>query len=437
MARPKGSLTSPGFAVQAWISRQLWINRERTVTKMKPLVLFLSYLLLATSACALSFPNFVQCVSAKGQGALCQLDAGTFPVSETILIGRSNITIAGTLDNLSRATTLQRAPGFKGALLKDEEAAGATLKSIEVRDLTIDGNRAKNTLSYSSYSPEASIFAISHLTFSDCAFNNSPSIGLGLYGAGTSDVLVNGCTFSNPVVYGLWSDATGDNSNITYKQCAAKRFVENVIVENSLFENAGEPAILGEMINVQILDNIFTNNHSNAVPFDDDGGQIDLTVCTQNAVIWNNTFENGPENPNGRLAGGIELHGTNIAVINNIVKNNKGGGIGLDGTQHVFIADWASGSGNFDNGESGIAIGHSSSTFRQTEWVTVDSAYATSNTQYGIWSDTSNTTPTEPVNHLTILNTCLAGNDLGPTYLKNLGSDVTLKNNLTTGCAVP
>lgn len=214
------------------------------------------------------------------------------------------------------------------------------------------------------------------------------------------------------------------------------RFVNNVLVANSQFTNAGEPAILGEMTNVQIVNNVFTNNHSYSIPFDDDGGQIDLTVCTNNALLWRNTFQNGSASPNGHVADGIELHGTNISMIDNVVKDNSGGGINMDGVQNIYIANVDPTTGNFGNGHSGIEIGHSSSTFRTTEGITIVSAIATGNDQYGVWSDTSNTTPTEPVNHLTILSTCLSKNTLGPTYLKNLGADITIQDNVLSRCGV-
>jgi hypothetical protein len=247
-------------------------------------------------------------------------------------------------------------------------------------------------------------------------------------------VVVDKSYFGNPVAFGMWSDATGDNSGITYKKCATTKFVNNVTVERSVFENAGESGILGEMTNVTITENVFTNNHSNTVPFDDSGGQIDLTVCTKNALIWKNTFQDGSVGPNGTTADGIELHGTYISVIDNTVKNNSGGGIFMDGVQHILISNSDPTTGNFGNGQSGIEIAHSSSTFRTTEWITLDSAISTRNAEYGIWSDTSDTTPAEPVNHLTIENTCLADNTLSSTYFVNLGPDVTMKNITVSGC---
>jgi hypothetical protein len=410
-------------------------SRQRQSGIMRiSLILGIAGLLFVQAAGALSFPDFVQCVGASGHAPVCKLDAGIYQVSETISLGRSNITIEGTVLGTLLETTLQRAPGFEAALISDVNAIGTSLKSITIRDLTFDGNRAQNAAPYGSYDPDVSIFVVNDLFFENSSFINSPSIGLGLYGAGAGDVVVDKSYFANPVVYGMWSDALGDNSGITYQDCATTMFVNNVIVEQSVFENAGESALLGEMTNVTISDNVFTNNHSNTTPFADNGGQIDLTVCTKNALIWKNTFQDGSASPNGTTADGIELHGTYISVIDNTVKNNSGGGINMDGVQHVLISNSDAKTGSFGNGHSGIEIAHSSSTLRRTEGITVDSAITTGNAQYGIWSDTSNTTPSEPVNHLTIENTCLADNTLSPTYFVNLGPDVTLKNNTLSGC---
>jgi hypothetical protein len=77
------------------------------------LILGISGILFVQTAGALSFPDFVQCVSASGHGPVCKLDAGIYPVSETIALGRSNITIEGTVLGSLLETTLQRAAGFR------------------------------------------------------------------------------------------------------------------------------------------------------------------------------------------------------------------------------------------------------------------------------------------------------------------------------------
>jgi len=395
----------------------------------------LAGLWLAHPLFALPYQQFVQCVSSKGSGPVCQLDAGVYTVSATIVVGRSNITILGTLKTSARDTTLRRAPGFLGALAGDAYFAGTMLNGVTIQNLTFDGNRAQNKLDYTEYAPDVSIFAIKDIAFINCQFLNSPNTGLALYGGGTTGVAVNRSVFSNPVIYGLWSDALGDNSGITWQECATKKFVHNILVSNSVFTNAGEPAILGNIIGLELVNNVFSNNHSDSIPFNDDGGQIDLDVCTNNVVIWRNTFQNGAASPNGKVVDGLELHGTNMTIVDNTVKGNSGGGIEMDGAQHIYIANIDPKTGSFSNHNSGIKIAHSSPTFRQTAWITIESAIASNNEQWAVWSDSSGT-PKQPVDHLTIRNSCLAGNNMGPTFFKNLGTDVTLENNKTAGCGL-
>ena len=74
-----------------------------------PLMLSILGLLFGQTAGALSFADFVQCVGASGHEPVCKLDAGIYPVSETISLGRSNITIEGTVLGSLLETTLQRA----------------------------------------------------------------------------------------------------------------------------------------------------------------------------------------------------------------------------------------------------------------------------------------------------------------------------------------
>jgi len=73
------------------IQRDTAMNVDRGYNVRIPLLLGISGLLFIQTAGALSFQDFVQCVGASGQGAVCQLDPGIYPVSETIGIGRSHI----------------------------------------------------------------------------------------------------------------------------------------------------------------------------------------------------------------------------------------------------------------------------------------------------------------------------------------------------------
>src|ERR1700730_10751304 len=103
-------------------------------------------LIFVRDADALNLQGFTQCIGPQGQGAVCQFDAGTYPITATLLLGRSNITIRGTILASPGDTVLQRAQGFQGALLQDvvPPTSTPTLTGITVRDLTIDGNRAQN-----------------------------------------------------------------------------------------------------------------------------------------------------------------------------------------------------------------------------------------------------------------------------------------------------
>ena len=116
------------------------------------------------------------------------------------------------------------------------------------------------------------------------------------------------------------------------------------------------------------------------------------------------------------------------------MKYNSGDGIGMDGVQHVYIANWDPHTGSFGNAGSGISIGHSSDAFRQTKWITVESAISTGNGHWAIWSDTSNTTPDEPVIDFTLADSCLSGNAWGPTFLINAGTNPIIQNNQASGC---
>ncbi len=379
---------------------------------------------------ALSFADFSRCVGAQGQGRVCQLDSGTYPVNTTINIARSNITILG---GSSRAgdTILQRAPGFQDPIFRDLSPPSAGLTGITIRSLTLDGNRSQMTLRYSSYAPEVSFFTTKSVLVSDCRFVDSPNIGLALYGAGTAGVVVNRTYFGNPVTYGFWGDATGNNGGNTFRECPAKQFPDGIVMANSQFEKAGEPAILGSFRNIQILNNTFSLNHSVPIPFDDDGGQIDLTVCTEAAAVMGNTFTDGFVTATTHVVQGVEAHGSNIAIVDNEIKGHTGDGISLGGASEVFVANWDSRTGVHDNG-TGVSFsqGTSSDSLRPVANIVIDHANITSNTDWGLWSKSA----TDPLNHIFITNNCVKDNGFGATSLSGLGADIILQTNLTSGC---
>ena len=405
-----------------------------------PTMLALAVLVLVRASDALTLQDFIQCIGPQGQGPVCQLDAGSYSINATLFIGRSNITIQGGVPASPSSTTVQRAAGFTDSLLRDTTAPLAPLHSITIRNLTFDGNRTQNTGPYSSYSPEATVFTATSVLISNCSFIESPNTGLGLYGAGTSGVVVNNSTFSHDLIFGLWAGPTGNFGGATYLDCAGVTFPSNVVVANSQFDRSGENAILGDFIGLQLIGNTFTNTYTYAVVagvnWGGAGGQIDLTPCTQNAAVVRNTFQGGSAPPDPGLSPGttqgIEVHASDVSIVNNTVSYNWFDGLSLGGAADIFVANWDSTTGFLNNTGGGISItqGTGSDSIRPVDFITIDTTVVSNNLRWGLWSMTSGA----PINHVTVTNSCLQNNAYGPESLSGLGSDVTIANNLTTGC---
>lgn len=125
----------------------------------------ISLALISASLCnGASLTDFARCMSAQGQGSVCQLDSGTYVLNAPLMIGRSNLTIRGGNPNSAADTVLQRAPGYTGALLRDPYPGALT--SISIRDLTFDGNRQQQTLPWQSFNaPDLSIYGTKSVLF--------------------------------------------------------------------------------------------------------------------------------------------------------------------------------------------------------------------------------------------------------------------------------
>ena len=100
---------------------------------MKQLAFLVVVTGLAPRCNGASLADFTKCIGAQGQGSVCQLDAGTYPLSIPLTIGRSNITVKGTITKSLADTTLLRAPGSTRALMAAYDQT-PNLTSITVRD---------------------------------------------------------------------------------------------------------------------------------------------------------------------------------------------------------------------------------------------------------------------------------------------------------------
>ena len=389
---------------------------------------------------ALDLQTFTQCIGPNGQGPVCQLDAGSYSINATLFIGRSNITIQGGAPASPSSTTLQRAAGFTSSLLRDTTAPLSPLHSITIRYLTFDGYRTQNTGPYSSYSPEVGIFTTTSLLVSNCAFIESPNSGLALYGAGASGIVVNNSTFSHNLIYGLWAGATGNHGGASYLDCAGLTFAVGIVIANNQFDRTGENAILGDFVGLQLIGNTFTNTYSYAVVsgvnWGGAGGQIDLTPCTQDAAVVGNTFEGelATADPglNPGTTQGIEVHASDVSIINNTATKNPGEGLSLGGAASIFIANWDPKTGFLVNGGGiGISQGSDHDSIRPVDFITIDNAQIVGNQDWGIWFNTVS----QPINHVMVTNSCINANIQGPlSPLSALGTDAVIQSNPLAGC---
>jgi Right handed beta helix region len=215
------------------------------------------------------------------------------------------------------------------------------------------------------------------------------------------------------------------------------------VVGNSFTHN-GVNSILDRPQNAVISFNNFSGNHY-LCPFSAPGGQIDLDVYASGVDVYRNTFENGPSCSNGYWAQGVELHGLNITLTDNIITSNAGEGVYMDGAQNVTITTDSpssyqiahnntrgsgfSGCGGFP----GIRVHSSNAQGRATATVAIKNLWSVGGQSWGVEVSSCGTTGPS-INNVTIENNCLAGNLNGGIYTPAAGSNLVVLNNQTAGC---
>lgn len=400
-------------------------------------VLAMATLIFVRDADALNLQGFTQCIGPAGQGAVCQLDAGTYPLSAQLQIGRSNLTIKGTVVTSARDTVLQRAPGFQGSLLIDvgPPQTNPPLANITIRDLTFDGNRSQNGLT--NYFAELIINSTKSVLVTNCNFINSPRFGFVVLGRGAAGVVINNSYFGNGVISGFWAGAPDNLSSQGYLICSTVQVPDNIVIANSRFENFDQNALYASATHLQLISNSFKGSHSYPIPpYPGVGGQIDLDPCTDTAAVSGNTFQSGQKGPGDGNTQGMELHGTNLWIVNNVVKDNWHDGISIGGGANIFIANWDKSAAIIGNQAAGIAVNqvvaYGNDSLRPVDFITIDHVDITNSSYWGIYVKDF----IVPANHLVITNNCLEGNGYSPAILaSNLGQDVDIRNNALSGCS--
>ncbi len=241
-------------------------------------------------------------------------------------IGRSNLTIAGIVNTSAQDTVLKRAQGYAGTLLVDAPLSSTGLTSITIRDLTIDGNHSQQTGAFSTFATDVQFLTTNSLLITNVRIVNSPYIALALIES-PSGVVVNNSYFGNAAGLGMLSTPGRDDPPEVpdgYLRCSSLPLADGIVVANSTFEDQGESAFHFDGTNIQVLNNTFNHNKWKTL-FNDSGGQIGYHRMRGLSGAWKHIHER-PSGANGHWADGIETHGTNVSLVDNVVEKNAGVG---------------------------------------------------------------------------------------------------------------
>jgi hypothetical protein len=376
----------------------------------------------------LSLLDFQDCIGYNSghYDADCVLQSGQYSISSTLWIRRSNVTVDGAWPY----PVLRRVPGFTGDLMRTAD----NTEWVVVRSIYFDGNRWNGA---TSASHELNLAGCSYCRVTQYAlFTGSPSYALGI--DRSKPQAVEYAQFGDSAYGFIYAGSQPECSNPSL-------WYPNVClsVVGAWFLGSGTNAIGFDPRNALITGNHFSFNHRDC-GYGAPGGQIDLDAGADRVTVSGNTFEYGPTCSNGWWAVGVELHGTNLTLIDNTIRYNAGEGIYMEGAQHVTITStdpatypishnnqkgWGfTGCGGFP----GIRVHSSYAAGRQTRDITIQNLWSISGHNFGVEVSTCATTGW-PVDYITILNNCVAGN-AGGVYAPAAGYPRAIYNNLTSGC---
>ncbi len=340
-------------------------------------------------------------------------------MGKALPIQRSNIIIYGDGIDL---TTLKRKPGFSdGPLMKTDRP----VENVFIQALTFDGNRGMVNVPHNA---ELEIGDCTGCRITSVGFRNSPHMSLAVSATGASRLSLRISEFSNSAHFGLWS---GQGN------CAAVFPDACLYVYSNTFRDNSTNAIYLESSRANIGYNTFLRNHGGCL-FNAPGGQIDLDAGANNISVFYNTIMWGPS-CGQYWAVGIELHGSNLSIYDNIIENNAGEGIYMEEVNGVEVfsnyfdraiqmnnrrGSGFPGCGSFP----GVRV-HSKLSGRPTQNVLIRDTAIVNGHQGGV--DVSSCGTSGPnSSSIQINNNCLQGNS-GPSIR---GTGFTQVGNQTAGC---
>ena len=330
-------------------------------------VRYLACLAILASPLALrsqSWADFTNCISSSGTGATCSLPAGQWPVSTTLLVQRSGITITG--DSISH-TTLYRASSSLGVMMMPASGVG----NVTIAWLRFDGRRydfgsARNCLlanldwaeldwrARSGDIPTNGVLygSVGTVTVHDIEVINAPADGVFLDGSSST------ISYS---FFGTDHTQTKANSAWATRGTGLQLFGGSAGSYYSHIYYSGTAAVAVHGSNEYVYGNEFYSNRYEGSDGYPAGGQLYLespyythpayatavaanTIDGANWSVPNNSMVNGcpTSNPLNVGTGGMEIYGYYQYIYDNEVKNHTGAGIGMGGdpTGPVFITTY-------------------------------------------------------------------------------------------------
>ena len=365
----------------------------------------------------LNLTDFRDCIGPNigNHGYVCALQSGTYDIdgsaTPTLLIERSNITVEG----LWPYPTLRRNGAFSAPLIGTSSSASW----VTIQNFVIDGNWQNGGSSGASV--EVDLPNCSYCQVNSVEMDNSSKFALYLHH--DSPTAVRWSSFSNNLLAGIYMDSGSCSNPSLWSPSVCQSIV------NSTFTGNGGSGISFFSQNAQAVSNTLAGNTAHC-PDPAPVGQIYVDSGSDAIVISNNTVEGALTCSNGYWGNGLELHGTNLTIANNTIKNNAGEGIYMESTQGVQITGDDIENNNQKGSGSDCRVGfpgirlHTASTSRATANITINGVTSIGQA-YGVQADSCDVGQFHgsAINNLTITNSCFAGNsNSGVGDFRNCGT---------------
>lgn len=298
--------------------------------------------------------NFTNCILSTGSGTTCSIPSGTYDVTSTLTVERSNITIEGSSIT---GTTLRRASASLQAMIVPASGVGG----VTIAYLTIDGNRYDSSLGINCLAANQGwgeidwrVFVSGTRTYDesqtgivtihDVAIINAPADGvhLGGYASGGASTISYSFIGTDSSTSHTPSYATRGTGLVLWGTSAGSYYA------HYYYSGTAGLSVFGS--NQIIYGNEFFQNRYEASDGSAGGGQLYLegpiytsyataTSVARNTINGNNwtTPSSGTlngcsvSNPNNNGVAGIEMSGYYHGIYNNEISQHSGDGISIGG----------------------------------------------------------------------------------------------------------